>query len=308
MGIRPTARSPACDVVSFVLVLPILRAGVAGLWPKNELSFPVLLPLRGDLSSLIFSLFFCIAMFRQATKFAPRSAEAFLLAQESGYDAVEFWLGEQLIDQWQDVVELARSFPFDYALHFPNRGEFSTSQLENVIQLYHALGCSAMVIHQPMFDTYGAQLESLDSTVRLGIENHFLDTDKKLFEWATRSRYLTLDIEHLWLFTKPDHSLKQVVQTVEYLLSEFGEKLVHIHLPGYLPGQKEHRPQYCSRNLVMKAFTLLAESGYEGMVVSETARRFHNLEELTMDRLLHQRWHTKHQQRMQKVQLQAAGD
>lgn len=245
-------------------------------------------------------------MIRQATKFAPRSTAPFLQAQEAGFQSVEFWLGPKLIDQWEDIVELADSFPFEYALHFPNRAELNTKQLENVVKLYHALSCSAMVIHQPMFDAYGDDLMAIDSSVRLGVENHFLDTDAKLREWAENSPRLTLDIEHLWLFTQPDASVKQLVQSVDLLFEEFGEKIIHIHLPGFLPGFKEHRPQYCSRGMVLKMFSLLADREYGGFVVSETASRYQNPEELMMDRLLYKRWLRKRESRQNKETLETA--
>lgn len=245
-------------------------------------------------------------MFRQATKFAPRSSDPFQLALDAGFESVEFWLGDKLLDEWEDVVELAKSFAFEYALHFPNRGEYSEEQLKNVIQLYRRLACSALVIHQPMFDQYGAELLNLDPTIRLGVENHFLETDAQLEEWAEQSPNLTLDVEHLWLFTRHDSSLKLLLQTVDCLLTKYGEKIIHIHLPGYLPGRKEHRPQYCSRNMVMKVFTMLADYGYEGFVVSETASRFQNEEELMMDRLLFRRWQKKREERTQIINREEA--
>ena len=232
-------------------------------------------------------------MFRHATKFAPRSTESFATALEAGYDSAEFWLGPALIDAWQDVVEIAKSFPFEYQLHFPNRVELDQQQLENLVRLYHELACSVVVIHQPMFDEYGHTLAAIDPTLRLGVENHYLDSNRKLRKWAEASPFLTLDVEHLWLFTRKDCSLKSLLSSVESLLEDFGDKIIHVHLPGYLPGFKEHRPQYCSRDMVMKVFSLLADFEYEGFVVSETASRFQNLEELTMDRLLFQRWITK---------------
>ena len=233
-------------------------------------------------------------MFRHATKFAPRSIESFAIALEAGYDSVEFWLCPKLIDAWQDVAEIARSFPFEYALHFPNRAELTYQQLENVVRLYHELCCRVMVIHQPMLDAHGDMLATIDANLRLATENHYLDSNRKLRKWADSSPYLTLDVEHLWLFTQKDSSLKSLLKAVQALLEEYGDKIIHVHLPGYLPGFKEHRPQYCSRDMVMKVFSLLAKYGYDGFVVSETGGRFQNLEELTMDRLLFQRWRNKH--------------
>jgi len=249
-----------------------------------------------------------LLMFRQATKFAPRSTAPFLQAQEAGFQFVEFWLGPKLIDEWEEVVELAQAFSFEYALHFPNRADDLTDkQLQNVVRMYHALSCSAMVIHQPMFDKYGDELTAIDSSLRLGVENHFLDTESKLRKWAESSPHITLDIEHLWLFTRSDASVKQLVQAVDQLFDDFGEKIIHIHLPGYLPGFKEHRPQYCSRGMVLKMFTLLADRAYDGFVVSETASRYQNPEELMMDRLLYKRWQRKRETQPAKQSLSTVG-
>lgn len=232
-------------------------------------------------------------MFQQATKFAPRTSDPFTVALESGFRAVEFWLGASLLEQWQEIEEYAKPFPFDYQLHFPNTTELDQEHLESLARLYRNLDCSAVVIHQPQYDQFAEEVLSIEPRIRLAVENHFLDSNRKLRKWADSHEYLTLDVEHLWLFTKKKSSLKSLLRLVESLLQDYGEKIIHVHLPGYLPGFKEHRPQYCSREMVMKVFTLLADHGYDGFVVSETSSRFQNLEELMMDRLLFQHWQNK---------------
>lgn len=229
-------------------------------------------------------------MIRQATKFPPSSRAPFELATNAGFRNAEFWLNDQLLVRWRDVVALARDYPMRYAMHFPNRGSLSDELLDNAVQMYRAIDCSALVIHQPMFDKYGQQLLQLDPTMRLAIENHDLSTESQLSDWARRSPWLTLDVEHLWIYTLHDAPLKQLRSCLRKFLQDYGHKLAHVHLPGYLPGQKVHRPQYCSRMMVMRVFSLLQEIEFDGLVVSETAEKFQNAEELQMDTLLYRRW------------------
>lgn len=233
-------------------------------------------------------------MLRPATKFAPRSAAEFKLAYDAGFRHSEFYLDQELVEDWGSIVTFASDFPMGYALHFPNRGEFGEQHLQNVVDLYHALDCSAMVIHQPMFDRYGEQLFKLDPDLRLGIENHDLTTDAKFERWADDSRWLTLDVEHMWIYTARDHSLKLLMNYLDWFLDEFADKLVHVHLPGYSPGFKVHRPQYCSRKMVRQVFTRLANANFQGLIVSETANKYQNPEDLEMDVLLYRNWEKRY--------------
>lgn len=229
-------------------------------------------------------------MLRLATKFPPTSTDAFELAAQAGYGCAEFWLSSQLLESPSQITALAEPFSLEYALHFPNRGELSDKLLRKSIELFHGLNCQAMVIHQPMFDRYGKRLMELDADIRLGVENHNLADEDRLTAWAESNPWLTLDVEHLWMYTVQDGSLKKLMRCLRRFLDRYAEKLIHVHLPGYRPGAKLHRPQYCSREMVMRVLTALREYEFDGMVVSETAEKFQNLEELTMDCLLFQRW------------------
>ena len=233
-------------------------------------------------------------LLRPATKFAPRSAIAFKLAYDAGFRHAEFYLDQELIEDWGSIVGDANDFPMGYAMHFPNRGEFSKGHLRNVIDLYHAVESSALVIHQPMFDRYGEQLLKIDPDLRLGIENHDLTNDAKFERWADESPFLTLDVEHMWIYTVKDRSLKRLMNYLDWFLDEYSEKLVHVHLPGYLPGFKVHRPQYCSRKMVMQVWTKLANVDFEGLIVSETNNKYQNPEELQMDMLLYRNWEKRY--------------
>src|SRR6185437_8983938 len=102
----------------------------------------------------------------------------------------------------------------------------------------------------------------------LAVENHRLTPDAFL-DWAQRNPGLTLDVEHLWMYTLRDAPLSNLLAEVRSFLSRFAHKLRHVHLPGYLPGQPEHRPMYCSRDMVLAVFSLLEEVHFTGLIVSE---------------------------------------
>ena len=112
---------------------------------------------------------------------------------------------------------------------------------------------------------------------------------------AERNPGLTLDVEHLWKFTLGDASLEILLDSLRVFLTHYGHKLRHVHLPGYWPGFPEHRPMYCARDMIFPVFSLLAEAGYEGFVVSEVELEYQNVHELRMDVLLHEAWREKHE-------------
>lgn len=227
-------------------------------------------------------------MLNLATKFTPE-AKAFETASAAGFRCAEFWLDANWLNQWQTVVRLAHNFPLRYALHFPNRGDLSESTLRQAIELYRQLNCSAMVIHAPMLRRHGASLLEYDSTLRLGVENHRLKLSE-FNRWAVENTWLTLDVEHLWKFTLRDAPVDELLGVADDFLSQFRDKLVHVHLPGYAPGCDEHRPMYCSREMILPMLSLLAEYQFDGLVVSEVNAQFQNARELRMDVLLFERW------------------
>lgn len=61
-------------------------------------------------------------------------------------------------------------------------------------------------------------------------------------------------------------------------------------MPGYLPGQGEHRPMYTSREFCLGVFDILADHKYDGLVVSEVDMAFQNRFDLQMDVLLYEGW------------------
>lgn len=227
-------------------------------------------------------------MLNLATKCAPEG-RPLQAAVEAGFRYVELWLDAELLADWQGIVETAREFPLRYALHFPNRGDLDDATLQNAADLYRALGCSAMVIHEPMRRRYQERLLRLDEALRLGVENHRLDP-REFQQWSDDNRWLTLDVEHFWKFTLDNAPLTTVLQSLREFLDRCVEKLIHVHLPGYLPHYGEHRPMYCARDMVFPVLSLLADHHFAGQVVSEIELEFQNPAELRMDVLLFERW------------------
>jgi hypothetical protein len=223
-----------------------------------------------------------------ATKFAPRSP-SFETARQAGFRRAELWTDAAVLAGWQSVARLARSYPFDYAIHFPNRLDQPPEVLDAAVGLYRALDAGALILHQPHQDRHGAKLAERCPGIRLAVENHHLNPDE-LTTWAESNPGLALDIEHLWMFTLAGAALAQVLAEVERFLERFAGKLYHVHLPGYLPGQPEHRPMYCSRDLVLGVLDLLERFHFEGLIVSEVNPEFQNIHDLTMDVLLFERW------------------
>src|SRR5262249_38326376 len=121
-------------------------------------------------------------MLKLATKFAPRQP-AFELAHRAGFRCAEFWLDAALLAGWQDLVPLARHYPFEYVPHFPNRLDRAAGVLDHTVQLSHALGCRCLVIPQPQADRHAAELLRLEPALRPAVENHKL-TPAELLRWA----------------------------------------------------------------------------------------------------------------------------
>jgi len=222
--------------------------------------------------------------FQLATKLRP-TQEALEVVSQSGFRAVEFWTNTDLLSHPDTIARLAEKFDFNYVIHFPNRGELTSEALRHAVELYATLASRAMVIHQPMIERYGRELLAHDPSLRLGVENHRL-TLSEFEDWAGNNSWLTLDVEHLWKFTLEDGPLAALLETLESFLSRFAAKLVHVHLPGYLPGYEEHRPMYCSREMVLAVLSLLADCQFDGLVVSEVNSEYQNRYDLEMDVLL----------------------
>ena len=227
-------------------------------------------------------------MLKVATKFAPNEA-SFRQAVEAGFQYAEIWTDPGVLANARQVIDLAAKFPLQYGIHFPNRKDLEPVSLGQAIDWYEGLGCRAMVIHQPHFDRYAAELRRLKSDLVLAIENHKLSLDQ-LKQWFEKTEFLTLDVEHVWKFTLHGPPIDELWKRLDPLLERHGHKLRHVHLPGYVPGYDEHRPMYCNRDLVLGMFDRLGRLDYSGLIVSEIATEFQNVNDLRMDVLLYDTW------------------
>jgi sugar phosphate isomerase/epimerase len=243
-------------------------------------------------------------MLKLATKFRP-SRTSFEVAHGAGFRCAELWLDGDLLQHWQSIAAVARDYPFEYALHFPNRLDLPPDAPAQAINLARALDGHCMVIHQPLADRFGEMLSGLDPSIYLAVENHHLSPEE--FEkWAENNAALTLDVEHLWLMTLQDAPLAHLLDELKAFLDRFGHKLRHVHLPGYWPGQATHRPLYCSRDLVFPVLSLLADHGFKGLVVAEANSEYQNPFELRMDVLLFDAWSARQSEHLRFSQPQGA--
>lgn len=231
-------------------------------------------------------------MLRLATKFVPEPA-ALETAYSAGFRHAELWLDAAVLARWQEVARLAGDYPNGYALHFPNRLDLAPETLEQTVALYRSLNSRCLVIHQPMYDRFREALLRLEPGLRLAVENHRL-TPEQFLGWAERNSGLALDVEHLWMLTLGDGPLRQLLDQLRAFLERFGDKLLHVHLPGHWPGLGEHRPMYGAREMVFPVLSLLAEFGFDGLVVSEANPEYQNYPELRMDVLLFDAWRQEH--------------
>lgn len=227
-------------------------------------------------------------MLTLATKFVPERS-AFQTAFDAGFKAAEFWLDARLLSESSTIAAVAGDFPLRYALHFPNQGPISVEALRGAVNLYRDLKCTAMIIHQPMFDRYADALREMAPELDLAIENHILDLPR--FErWSDQSPGLTLDVEHLWKFTLNDAPLTTLLEHVERFLDRHASRLHHVHMPGYQPGGEEHYPIHYNSELAIEVLTRLASHGFTKLVVSEADTPFQSREFLLKDTALFDQW------------------
>lgn len=227
-------------------------------------------------------------MLRLATKFRPLP-DAFETAANAGFRNAEFFLDTDVLDDVENVIAWAKEFDFRYALHFPNKPGLTTQHLECIARLYDELSASAVVIHPHMLRQYGEQMMAIHPTIALSEETMRVPPDE-FPRWLETHKHVTLDIEHIWKFSLNDGPLDELLRLVESIFATHGDRVRHVHMPGYLPGQGEHRPMYTSREFCFGVFDILDDNDYEHLVVSEVDMEFQNATELRMDVLLFERW------------------
>jgi sugar phosphate isomerase/epimerase len=230
-------------------------------------------------------------MLKLSTKFAPHES-SLAMARDAGYRYAEIWTDAAVLADWRAVAERCARYPLEYVVHFPNREPRDEQSLAHAVSLCRGLNCPAMVIHQPLFDRLSGRLLAMDAALPLAVENHVLSPPE--FEaWAGENPGLTLDVEHLWQFTLRDCPLAELLAAVASFLERYGHKLLHVHLPGYEPGQANHRPMHASPEMVLGVFSLLAEHDYQGFIVSELAGEHQTPEVLAADMALFAGWSGK---------------
>lgn len=224
-----------------------------------------------------------------ATKFKPDADAPFQTAVDAGMRAAELWTGPDVLDDWQAVAERCSRFDLRYRLHFPTKRTLTDDHLRAFVELARAVGSRVAVIHRLEMGKYGAAVQALDSQLELAVENgHLPPAD--FAEWEATYPFLTLDAEHLWLFTHAGITLDRAVDEAAAFLRRNGSKLRHVHLPGYCGTADEHRPMYFSREYVTSILSLLDERGYDGFVVSEINLPYQNHDDIRRDVALFAEW------------------
>ena len=227
-------------------------------------------------------------MLRLATKFLPERS-AFQQAHDAGFRHAEFFLNRDLLERVDDILALARQFDMRYALHFPNKADLQEVHLQECVRLFHEVNASAIVIHPPLLKKYADQLRAIDSGVVLAIETMRVPADE-LLAWVEQHQAVTLDMEHIWMFTLPEASLDEFLKLVRSVFQHHAHCVKHVHMPGQLPGHGEHRPMYTSREFCLGVFDILADFSFDGLVVSEVDMPYQNPFYLRMDALLYEGW------------------
>lgn len=224
-----------------------------------------------------------------ATKFKPDEDAPFRTALDAGMRAAEIWTGPDVLDDWRAVATRAQRFDLRYRLHFPTKRTLTDAHLRNFVELSRALDVRVAVIHRLEMERYGEAVQALDPDLQLAVENGHLSPEE-FARWQTTNRYLTLDAEHVWLFTHQGVTRDAALVEVAKVLQNIGPKLRHVHLPGYYGTEDEHRPMYCSPEYVTAVASLLDDVGYDGFVVSEVDVPYQNVDDLRRDVELFENW------------------
>jgi sugar phosphate isomerase/epimerase len=217
------------------------------------------------------------------------SSEEFAAANEAEISNLELQVSSDDLLNWEETARAAKEAGFRYAVKFPTSLEVPEQAVENCVKLCAVLNCDTLVIHEPMFRKFGSRIAELAPGLNLAVENNRFNK-VRFDEWAGSNDKLTLDVEHFWKFTLNDAPLEVLLEELGLFLQKYGEKLQQVHLSGYQPGQPVHRPMYCNRDMVFSVLSLLAETGFDGFIVSEVSEEYLNRRDLVMDTLLIGSW------------------
>lgn len=228
-------------------------------------------------------------MIHFATKFAPEK-EAVVRTKNAGFSAAEIWLDAGYLEATEQVLEILQGQGLRYVLHFPNSGDLTDQHLSWFVEMYRGLECEAAVIHKPMLRSYGNRLKKLAGDSLLFAVENGRQRGEDFRNWAVDHSFLTMDVEHFWKYTLGDCAFENFAELLAGFFAEFGEKVRHIHMPGYLPGAPEHCPSYTNPQFACEVWDRLLESGFSGLAVSESNQEFQTDIHLRRDLILFQRW------------------
>ncbi|MBT6156896.1 MAG: hypothetical protein HOL01_16320 [Planctomycetaceae bacterium] len=226
------------------------------------------------------------------SKHAARTSASpveFAAAEEAEISNLELQVSIDDLLNWEETARVAKTAGFNYTVKFPTSLEVPELALENCVKLCAVLSCDTLVIHEPMVRKFGSRIAELAPGLMLAVENNRFNK-VRFEEWAGSNDKLTLDVEHFWKFTLNDAPLEVMLDELGLFLQKYGEKLQQVHLSGYQPGHPVHRPMYCNRDMVFSVLSLLAESGFDGFLVSEVSAEYLNRRDLVMDTRLIGSW------------------
>ncbi|NLO91450.1 MAG: sugar phosphate isomerase/epimerase [Elusimicrobia bacterium] len=201
-------------------------------------------------------------LFTEAAKCAPETGHLRAIS-DAGFKAAELYLSKAIMSRASEAARLCRRFPLRYALHAPNDAHCP----ERLRELAEGLGARIVVLHDIFWEDEWRQTIEVfkGSRIKLCVENMTCSHDPLKF----MRRYglgRCLDLEHLQLEC-------QGVYEAEFL--RIMRQASHIHLTGYTAGSARwHTPVDYSPAASARMLDLLAESGYDGLVVSEAATEY----------------------------------
>lgn len=202
------------------------------------------------------------ALFTEAAKCAPETGHLRAIT-DAGFKAAELYLSKAIMARSGDVARLCKKFPLQYALHAPNDAHCPGKLRE----LAEKTGARVIVLHDIFWEDEWRQTIEIfrGSPVKLCVENMTCSHDPLKF----MRRYglgRCLDLEHLQLECRG-------VYESEFL--RIMRQASHIHITGYTPGSARwHTPADYAPDNSARMLDLLAQAGYDGLVVSEAGTEY----------------------------------
>jgi hypothetical protein len=202
-----------------------------------------------------------------AAKCAPQT-HILSAVYESGLQGVEIYLNSQWLDQAPEIIELGRKFPLRYALHAPA----DTFRPKELAQLASGLQAEIVVFHDILWDDEWEVLRDTFAPLssRVCVEN--VATVHQPLKFMRRfGMGFCLDLEHLQM---------EAGGVYEEEFIRVMKMACHVHMTGYSFGTRRwHSHIHHAREHSAYLLTLLKQSNYSGMVVSEAKVSHQTLKE-----------------------------